>query len=238
MKMENCSYLPVSKIYTLYADTVIDSVKIAGKTVDAASDVAKGIDTAIDAADTVHDTAKTADIIDEVADTVKTVDTVDEISDTVKTVDAVDEITDTVKISDEITDTAKAADVVDDTVDTVKEISKIPFEELPEKVQQSYKTYADCDWNAKKALENFADGTDAGRRFYNRDNVLPIYDSNGSELIYHEFDAYSLGDDPEFDPEKPWLRGFCRFVRDNLGNTYYTEDHYDTLRLIDKAIKE
>ena len=213
--------LPVIGVvkYVKYADTVIDGVKIAGTVADTASDVAKSVDTAIDVADNVHDAAKIVDIADAAVDTTKAADALDDVVDTAKLADA-----------------SKTVDLVDDAVDAGKDFTKIPFDELPEKAQETYKTYAECGWDGEKALESMTEGTSAGRPFKNREELLPIFDGTGNELTYHEFDAFSLGDDPEFDPENPHLRGLCRFVRDNLGNTYFTDDHYSTFTLITEAI--
>lgn len=192
--------------YVKYADTV--------------ADVAKSVDTAVDVADTVHDTAKV----------------VDAAADTAKAADAIDDVADTAKAADEVTDAAKTVDLVDDAADAGKEISKISFEELPEGVQENYKRYADCGWDGEKALEDMTDGSSAGKLFENRDGDLPIIDSAGNKLSYTEYDVFSLGEAPDFDPERPWLRGWYRFVRDNLGNIYFTKDHYNSFTLITDAI--
>ncbi len=77
-------------------------------------------------------------------------------------------------------------------------------------------------------------GTHAGGVFDNRDLDLPEFDDMGRKLSYTEYDAYQFGDDPEF-PHLPdhMKRGKNRFVRDNLGNTYFTDDHYETFTLIE-----
>ena len=179
----------------------------------------KYADTAVDVVDNVHDAAKTAEAIEIV-------------SDTAKVADSIDNAADAAKLTDDAVDTAKTVDIVDDAVDAGKEITKIPFEELPEKVQENYKMYADCGWDGEKALENMSDGTDAGRVFKNKDGDLPSIDSNGKELSYTEYDAYQKGDDPIIFENYPDGRGPGRFVRDNLGNIYFTEDHYETFKLI------
>ena len=103
-------------------------------------------------------------------------------------------------------------------------------------MQKNYKRYADCDWDGEKALEDMTDGSSAGNVFKNKDEDLPIYDKTGKELSYTEYDVFSLGEAPDFDPKRPWLRGEYRFVRDNLGNVYFTKDHYESFTLITDAI--
>ena len=205
LALDAVAILPVIGVvkYIKYADTVADGIKIAGQVADTASDVAKSVDTTIDVVDGVHDGAK-----------------------------VVENVSDAAKVSDDVVGTAKAADVVDDAADAWKAFSKISLEELPEKVQETYKTYADCAWDGGKALEHMSEGTDAGRVFKNMDEDLPIFDNLGNKLTYTEYDAFSFGDDPSF----PKGRGLSRFVRDNLGNTYFTDDHYETFKLISESI--
>ena len=205
LALDAVAILPVIGVvkYFKYADTVADGVKIAGQVADTASDVAKSVDTTIDVVDGVHDGAK-----------------------------VVENVSDAAKVTDDVVGTAKAADVVDDAADAWKAFSKISLEELPEKVQETYKTYADCAWDGGKALENMSEGTDAGRVFKNLDEDLPVLDNLGNKLTYTEYDAFSFGDDPSF----PKGRGLSRFVRDNLGNTYFTDDHYETFKLISESI--
>lgn len=192
-----------------HVDAVVDGFKIAGKATETLADVT----------DTVHDAVKTADVIDMISDTTKAADTVDDVVDTAKTADVV-------------VDTAKTVDLADDAADTVKAISRMSFKELPEEVQKTYKIYADYAWDGEKALECMSDGTDAGRVFYNLDEDLPVFDNMEKELTYTEYDAYPFGSDPKF----PKSRGLCRLVRDNLGNVYFTDDHYKTFSLISEAI--
>ena len=226
LALDAVAILPVIGVvkYFKYADTVADGVKIAGQVADTASDVAKSVDTTIDVVDGVHDGAKAMEAVEIVSDTAKAADTIDDAADTAK-------------LADEVVDTAKAADIIDDAADTVKEITRIPLDELPEKAQETFKIYEDCAWDGEKALDDLKDGTHAGEVWGNWDEDLPVVDAAGNELSYREYDAFSLGDDPL--PSKvPGGRGPCRFVRDNLGNTYFTDDHYKSgsFKLITEAI--
>ena len=194
-----------------HLDTAADTVKIISEVTDAASDSAKSLETAADVVDNVHDAAKTADMADIVTDTVKTTETIDEVK-----------------------NAARVSDVVDDVSNLAKDYSKISVGELPDKVQEMYKKYEDCGWDGEKALESMSEGSSAGKDYGNWDELLPTVDSDGNELSYLEFDAYNRGEDPF--RKSPKGRGTCRFVRDNLGNVYYTEDHYDTFSLVIEEI--
>lgn len=211
LALDAVAVLPVIGMvkYIKYADAFTDGVKIISQVTDTVSDVTKSADTVIDVTDSAHDVVKAAE--------------------------TADLITDTSKTAENLTDVAKTADLVDDAADTLKDISKIPLEELPEKAQETYKIYSDCAWDGEKALANLTEGTHAGTEWANWDEDLPILDAAHNRLSYTEYDAFSLGDDP-LPSEKPGGRGPCRFVRDNLGNTYFTDDHYETFKLITEAI--
>lgn len=199
-----------------YVDTVADSVKMVSDITETASEITEGIDTAVDLADGVHDAVKAADTADIAADTAKASGCTD---DAVKSVSNAEEA-------------AKAADVIDDALDAGKVVSGIALVELPEKAQETFKIYSDCGWDGRKALDYMTEGTNAGRPFYNKGSILPVFDPLGNKLSYTEYDAFSFGKDPLF----PKGRGLSRFVRDNLGNVYFTEDHYDSYSLVIEAL--
>ena len=217
--------------YLKHVDTFADTVKVVGNAADAAADVGKTIDVVVDVADVVHDVDKAADIVDDVHDATKVVEVADDLHDAKKAAEAADVVHDTAKVADEVTDASKAADLVDDAVAVGKQIPKITVDELPdEMVKETYKIYEDCGWEAEKALEKMTDGTRAGAAWINKDHDLPDLDELGHKLIYREFDAYPKGFDPIYLKEGD--RGSGRFVRDNLGNTYFTADHYENFQLI------
>ena len=124
-------------------------------------------------------------------------------------VDAVDDVTDIGKTADTVTDAGKA----------VGDIPKKPLSELPENVQESYKKYEDVDWNGN--FEGATPGTSSGKKFKNRDGLLPNVDNNGNVITYKEFDVNNL-------PEGAVSRDGCRFVKGSDGSVYYTDDHYKT----------
>lgn len=70
--------------YFKYADTLVDTVKVAGTVADAASDAGKTIDTFADVADVVHEMNKAAEIVDDVHDVTKVVEATDDLHDAAK----------------------------------------------------------------------------------------------------------------------------------------------------------
>lgn len=154
-------------------------------------------DDIVDAVDNAKDIGKAVDVA---ADVGKTSDIV---------VDAVDDVTDIGKTADTVTDAGKA----------VGDIPKKPLSELPENVQESYKKYEDVDWNGN--FEGATPGTSSGKKFKNRDGLLPNVDNNGNVITYKEFDVNNL-------PEGAVSRDGCRFVKGSDGSVYYTDDHYKT----------
>ena len=97
-----------------------------------------------------------------------------------------------------------------------------------------YKMYDNCDWNGPMAMDMLPEGSSAGKDFFNWDEDLPVFDAYGKELSYNEFDAYPFGSDPgkKILKNGEETRGINRFVRDNLGNVYFTDDHYETYKMI------
>lgn len=140
------------------------------------------------------------------------------------------------KVVDAASDAGKAtdnaADAVDDAADIGKKVDaasdagkltgnipRKPLSELPENVQDSYKKYEDVNWNG-----NFVDatpGTSAGKKYKNRDDMLPGVDKDGNAITYKEFDVNNL-------PEGATSRDGCRFIKGSDGSVYYTSDHYKT----------
>ena len=210
-----------------YADTIVDAVKVAETVTDAVSDTGKTIDTVVDVADITHDVSKTTTAIDDLHDTTKMADDAQYINN----------VADTINVTDQATDISKNVNLIDDAADFEKHIKKIELDVLPDKAQETFKMYEECGWDGEKALENMSEGSSAGKVFTNREELLPVFDEEGNKLVYHEYDAFSLGDAPDFDPTHSTLRGLCRFVRDNHGNVYYTDDHYMSYKLIEKVVR-
>jgi len=90
--------------------------------------------------------------------------------------------------------------------------------DLPRYVADSYKLYNLDGWNGK--VDGQTDGTKAGGHFGNYDNQLPIYDTNGNEISYKEFDVNNKIEGQSRDAE--------RFVVGSDQSVYYTSNHYDT----------
>lgn len=59
-----------------------------------------------------------------------------------------------------------------------------------------------------------------GGAYENEPPKLPKYDEQGNKILYREFDVNSKLEGQPRDRE--------RFVRGSDGNTYYSDDHYDT----------
>lgn len=68
----------------------------------------------------------------------------------------------------------------------------------------------------QKAPEGFV----GGRTFKNREGLLPKKDENGKLFFYQEWDVHRK--------EKGKNRGAERLVTSNMGNAYYTKDHYQS----------
>ena len=226
----------------------LDDIKDAVKAVDSITDVADGVkeasrvsdvidgvkdvSKAVDIADEVKDTSKAAEIANDVKDASKAVDIADEVKDVSNTAEIADDVKDASKVSDTAADMTKSPDVVDDVTDVVKQFPQKAVSELPEKVQENYKLLEEAGWDGEIALENMKEGTSAGKVFENWDDDLPV-EKDGVILSYKEYDAYQIGDEPGFKH-----RGSARFVRDNTGTVYYTDDHYETYSIINDIISE
>lgn len=68
----------------------------------------------------------------------------------------------------------------------------------------------------KKAPEGYV----GGRTFKNREGLLPKKDQNGKMFFYQEWDVHKK--------VKGKNRGAERLVTSNMGNAYYTLDHYQS----------
>lgn len=65
-----------------------------------------------------------------------------------------------------------------------------------------------------------------GREFKNREKKLPIFDSNHIKIEYQEWDIY-----PKINRVN---RGTHRLITGNDYSAYYTNDHYNTFKKIEK----
>lgn len=96
-------------------------------------------------------------------------------------------------------------------------IPQKPIEQMPENVAESLSKYQDAGW---KNHSDQTSGTKAGKTFQNDPPILPKTDSEGNELFYREFDVNNKIPGQPKDGE--------RFVVDNLGRIFYTNDHYNS----------
>ncbi|MCM8650766.1 hypothetical protein MZO44_11720 [Lactiplantibacillus sp. E932] len=88
--------------------------------------------------------------------------------------------------------------------------------QLPDHAKKVYDKYETTGW--KGNFKGQTDGTKAGRKFLNDRNELPSVDAKGELLKYREFDINNKI------PNKP--RDAERFLMDNKGHIYYTNNHY------------
>ena len=98
---------------------------------------------------------------------------------------------------------------------------------LSTNAESSYNAYKKAGWKNHSAQ---TPGTKAGKVYSNdgRDGsyILPEYDSNGNQIKYYEYDVNNRIQGMPRDGE--------RFVRDDTGNIYYTNDHYRTfIQIVD-----
>lgn len=102
-------------------------------------------------------------------------------------------------------------------------IPKLKYSSLSDKAQYSFNEYTKVGWEGN--FKGQTEGTAAGKKFRNADNVLPTTDQYNTPITYKEFDVNnklpSRGRDGE------------RFVRGSDGSVYYTEDHYKTFKKIE-----
>lgn len=186
--------------YVKYADEVAevaDGAKDIGKVMEAASDAGKYSDQAVEAAKQARKAEKVAGAA---VDAGKTSDTV-------------------VDVVEDATNIGRKADVATEAGKAIGDIPKKTFSELPDNVQESYKKYDKISWSGN--FENATPGTSAGRKYKNRDGLLPNIDKNGGAITYKEYDVNNL-------PAGATSRDGCRFVRGSDGSIYYTSDHYKT----------
>ena len=191
-----------------HVDTISDGLKLM-ESVSDITDVVKEADTVADAIDDGHDMIIVFNTIDEIKNLDTALDTVDSTNDTVKAC-------------------LSATNVADGISDTTKAISKIQITDLPEQAQNMYKKYESFDWDGAEAIKDMNDGTVATKIFHNYENRLPISNENGTKLFYREYDAFPFGTEPGYEN----TRGVCRFVRDNFGKIYFTDNHYTSFQII------
>ena len=98
--------------------------------------------------------------------------------------------------------------------------------------QSRYNMYYSFSGAGKTALNNLPDHSQAGKPFFNIDKKLPVFDANGNKIRYNEFDAYPFGSDPGKEFNGMITRGQSRFIRDDFGNVYFTNNHHESYRLI------
>ena len=92
---------------------------------------------------------------------------------------------------------------------------KISLSDLPENVQESFNKYDKAGWQGN--VSGQTPGTNAGRKWGNRDSQLPTVDVNGNPITYREFDVNNYNG---------IRRDGERFVVGSDGSVWYTDSHY------------
>ena len=102
-------------------------------------------------------------------------------------------------------------------------IPKLNYSRLPDNAQNSYNEYTKVGWEGN--FKGQTEGTAAGKKFRNADNVLPATNQHNTPITYKEFDVNNKLPSQGRDGK--------RFVRGSDGSVYYTEDHYKTFKKIE-----
>ncbi|MGL4632406.1 MAG: ribonuclease domain-containing protein, partial [Leadbetterella sp.] len=116
----------------------------------------------------------------------------------------------------------------------VRTEQKDSYKEVDSKIQDSYKEeelgnhdipqkvleVLDFVLKNRKAPEGYV----GGRRFQNREQLLPKVSSSGTKIVYQEWDV-----NPKMAGQN---RGRERLVTGDDGSAYYTDDHYSSFKKI------
>ena len=93
--------------------------------------------------------------------------------------------------------------------------NRMDLDELPQNVQDIFKKYDDAGWQGN--VSGQTPGTNAGRRWTNRDGQLPTIDADGNPITYREFDVNNYNG---------VSRDGERFIVGSDGSVWYTDSHY------------
>ena len=93
--------------------------------------------------------------------------------------------------------------------------SKTSLNDLPENVQNSFNRYEKEGWQGN--VSGQTPGTNAGRRWANRNSQLPTVDANGNPTTYREYDVNNYNG---------FSRDSERFIVGSDGSVWYTDSHY------------
>ena len=89
------------------------------------------------------------------------------------------------------------------------------LDNLSQNVQDAFKKYDDAGWQGNVSGQK--QGTNAGRKWGNRDGQLPTFDADGNSITYREFDVNNyngISRDEE------------RFIVGSDGSVWYMDSHY------------
>ena len=94
-------------------------------------------------------------------------------------------------------------------------LGKMDLDDLPQNVKDAFRKYDDAGWHGN--VSGQTQGTNAGRKWGNRDGQLPTVDADGNPITYREFDVNNyngVSGDGE------------RFIVGSDGSVWYTDSHY------------
>ena len=103
----------------------------------------------------------------------------------------------------------------DEIVEGGNNLGKMDLDNLPQNVQDAFKKYDDAGWQGN--VSGQTQGTNAGRKWGNRDGQLPTVDTNGTPITYREFDVNNYNG---------VSRDGERFIVGSDGSVWYTDSHY------------
>lgn len=95
---------------------------------------------------------------------------------------------------------------------------RMDLNELPQNVQDAFKKYDDAGWQGN--VSGQTQGTNAGRKWGNRDGQLPTIDADGNPITYREFDVNNYNGVSR-DGER-----FIVGSDGSDGSVWYTDSHY------------
>ena len=109
----------------------------------------------------------------------------------------------------------RKAGVSEDIIKGGTNLGKMDLDDLPQNVKDAFKKYDDAGWQGN--VSGQTQGTNAGRKWGNREGQLPTVDANGNSITYREFDVNNYNG---------VSRDGERFIVGSDGSVWYTDSHY------------
>ena len=111
--------------------------------------------------------------------------------------------------------TASAAARVTSGHESGSNLGKMDLDDLPQNVKEAFRKYDNAGWQGN--VSGQTQGTNAGRKWGNRDGQLPTVDMDGNSITYREFDVNNYNG---------VSRDGERFIVGSDGSVWYTDSHY------------